>query len=279
MTRLEEIKSLLGMKETEDVAIVEITPEVAEKLLMYNTHNRPRQERRIKEYIADMKNGRWCLSESAIGFDKDGVLTNGQTRLEACVTSGSTFSSIVCTVLEQNIHMDTGNTRKVIDNIILNGDADDYINVNHNSLKVICELIRFNNGIRRVTPEPVIDFCKKYGKYIDKAFEAGLFTLSNTSYGLSRAQIAAAFLAAYINGVDITTLAHIRTVLSSGIVSDKNDASIIIWRDKLLKFAGVNTNAMKKQIYLGTQSIINSISTGKNLKRVHTDCEYYHVDI
>jgi hypothetical protein len=229
--------------------------------------------------MSDMTKGKWCLSESVIGFDKEGVLTNGQTRLEACVNSGVTITSIVCTVLEQNIHMDTGNVRKVIDNIILNGDADNYINVNYNSLKVVCELNRLCNGNQRVTPEPVVEFCKKYGKYIDEAYDAGLLSLSNNSSGLSRALIAAAFLAAYLNGVDITTLAHVKTVLSSGIVSEDNDTIIILWRDKLMKFAGDNKNVTRRQIYFGTQSVINSVHTGKSLKRIHTDCEYYHVDI
>jgi hypothetical protein len=175
--------------------------------------------------------------------------------------------------------MDTGNVRKVIDNIILNGDADDYINVNHNSLKVICELSRLCNRNQRVTPEPIVEFCKKYGKYVDDAFTAGLLTLSSNTAGLSRVQIAAALLAALLNGVDITTLSHVRTVLSTGIVSEENDSIIILWRDKLLKFGGDNKTATRRQIYLGTQSIINSIYTGKCLKRVHTDCEYYPVDL
>lgn len=277
MSKINEIKKILGMKSNENLKIVTITPEIADKLLMYNTHNRPRQLKRIKEYTADMKIGKWVLSESCIGFDSNGVLTNGQTRLEACINANAEFESIVCTCLEQNTHIDTGNVRKVVDNIILNGDADDYINVNASSLKVVCELLRLKNYNQRVTAEPVIEFCKQYGKFIDKAYDNGLLSMRGQTTGLFKAQIAAAFLVALMNGVDVTTLAHIRTVLTSGMCKSSNDEIIIRWRDKLLSFNGTSSNVIKKQIYLGTQDVINSVYTGKSKKKITTDTEWYPI--
>lgn len=275
-SNIERIKKLVGMSYNSDVAIVTITPAIAEELLKYNTHNRPRQERRIKEYIADMQKGKWVLSESAIGFDKDGVLTNGQTRLEACVKSGKSFQTILCTVLEQNIHMDTGNVRRVIDNIILNGDADELICVNRVSLSTVCDVLRII-GHQRVTPEPVIEFCQKYGKYIDNAYNNGLLINTGNVSGLFKVSIASAFLVACINDVDLSLLMHIREVLTTGITTDEKDTIIIRWRDKLISMNGSGTTACKKMLYYGTQDLIHTLEHNKKRKIVKTDTEWYPV--
>lgn len=279
MSNIAKIRSLLGMQST-NTAIVTITPETANKLLQFNTHNRPVNNKRVKEYEADIRNGKWCLSESVIGFSADGVLTNGQTRLLACINADKSFDSIVCTCLEQSIHMDTGNVRKVIDNIILNGDADNYINVNANSLKVVCEIIRMKNGQARVAPETVVNFCKSYGSFIDKAYDCGLIAMNGTEKGLFRVQIAAAFLVALMNGVESSTLTHIRTLLTSGMTSEESEQVIINWRTSLVRLssgAGTNSKVNRRQIYLGTQHMIHSIDTGKGGKRIKTDVEYYPV--
>lgn len=278
---LAEIKKILGMKENEDLAIVTITPDMANRLLKFNTHNRPKQINRVREYTDDMKAGKFCLSESAIGFDSDGVLTNGQTRLQACVEANVPFKSIVCTVLEQNIHMDTGNVRKIIDNIILNGAAEGYIRVNENSLKTVCELLRQNNSKRvRITSEPVVAFCKKYGKYIDEAYDAGLLRLTGTTNGLNRVQIAAAFLSAYINGVDLDVLKSIRDKITTGIIT--SDEQIIrTWSLKLIKMAsrsGVGTLDVRNQIYCGTTFVIYAIANNTGSKAIRTDINKYKIN-
>lgn len=273
-----EVKGILGFDNDQNLGFVRITPEIAEQLLKYNKHNRPMQSTRVKEYANDMEHGKWCLSESVIGFGNDGVLTNGQTRLQACIQSNTSFQSIVCTCLEQNIHMDTGNTRRVVANIMLNGEVDSYINPNANSLKTVLEVIRISNNKQRVTAEPVVEFCKRYGYYIDSAYNNGLLTLQGSERGLFRVQIAAAFLAATMNHVDKTALMRIRTVLTSGMTSDPSEEIIIRWRTQLIKLSsgiGSQSAVNTKQIYLGTQHVIYCISNNKKTKSILTDKEYY----
>lgn len=277
MANVDKIKKLVGMDPDKDVDIVTITPDIAEELLKYNTHNRPRQEKRIREYVDDMQKGKWVLSESAIGFDRSGVLTNGQTRLEACIKSGKTFQTILCTVLEQNIHMDTGNVRRVIDNIILNGDADTLICVNRVSLSTICDVLRITGHNKRVTPEPVVEFCKRYGSYIDKAYNNGLLVNTGNVSGIFKVSIASAFLAACINKVDLSLLMHIREVLTSGMATNNSDQLIIRWRDKLISMNGSSTTAYKKILYYGTQDLIHTLECSKSKKTVKVDTEWYPV--
>lgn len=64
------------------VFFAEITPDVAwEWLERYNTHNRKISQSRIDQYTRDMIKSRWRLGTDGIGFDRDGVLRNGQHRL------------------------------------------------------------------------------------------------------------------------------------------------------------------------------------------------------
>ena len=65
-----------------------ITPDLARELLKTNTNNRRLRENVVKVYADDMKNGRWNQSEDLIDvimIGKDGVLLNGQHRLEAVI--------------------------------------------------------------------------------------------------------------------------------------------------------------------------------------------------
>lgn len=72
-----------------------ITPDIAKQYLLTNTRNRRLRKTGVEKYARDMKAGRWMLTTDAIGFDENGVLTNGQHRLEACVETGIPFEAIV----------------------------------------------------------------------------------------------------------------------------------------------------------------------------------------
>lgn len=75
--------------------LVTITPDMAREFLSHNTDNRHIRKAAIRTYAEDMENGRWFLTTDAIGFDKNGVLLNGQHRLLACIEAGVSFRSFV----------------------------------------------------------------------------------------------------------------------------------------------------------------------------------------
>ena len=75
--------------------LVTITPDIAREFLSHNTDNRNIRKAAIRTYADDMENGRWLLTTDAIGFDKNGVLLNGQHRLLACIEAGVPFQSFV----------------------------------------------------------------------------------------------------------------------------------------------------------------------------------------
>lgn len=64
-------------------AIVMVTPEMAERWLTSNTHNRKIRQRTVVRYRADMEAGLWAMAADPIRFDRNGVLLDGQHRLIA----------------------------------------------------------------------------------------------------------------------------------------------------------------------------------------------------
>lgn len=72
-----------------------ITPVRAEAMLGTNYDNRSLREAHVVKYASDMAAGIWPENGSAIVFDADGNLIDGQHRLAACVQSGAAFTTLV----------------------------------------------------------------------------------------------------------------------------------------------------------------------------------------
>jgi len=65
-----------------------ITPEMAEKLLENNSHNRKLNIRRLNKFKRDIINGMWLYNGESIIVSKTGKLIDGQHRLVAVVETG-----------------------------------------------------------------------------------------------------------------------------------------------------------------------------------------------
>jgi hypothetical protein len=84
-------KSIPGI----DMRSVMLTPYVAEKLLKANTHNRKISASVVQRYVNEINNDEWMLSAQGIGFDRDGILCDGQHRLQAIFDSGKTVPMLI----------------------------------------------------------------------------------------------------------------------------------------------------------------------------------------
>lgn len=67
---------------------VEITPSIACAIMRRNTHNRPFSAARSAKYAKIILDGRWRVTTEGIALDKNGVLQDGQHRLEAIKSTG-----------------------------------------------------------------------------------------------------------------------------------------------------------------------------------------------
>ena len=84
------------------VRIETITPKSAMRYLEKNTINRKMQPTHCDVLRHEMECGDWRLSNDAICFSPDGVLLNGQHRLNAIVQSGMSSSYIVLDGMEKD---------------------------------------------------------------------------------------------------------------------------------------------------------------------------------
>lgn len=100
-----------------------VTPEMAEKWLSQNTHNRNIRRRQVDIYAADMRNGRWRFTGDGIKFAYNEVLLDGQHRLLAIVDADVPVEMTVTYNLDNDAQfvMDNGVKRTTGDALGLEG--------------------------------------------------------------------------------------------------------------------------------------------------------------
>lgn len=111
---------------TPRVGIYKIDPPTAEKLLGYNTHNRPLRTRMIDGWVHDMQAGRWSLNGESIKVAHDGTLLDGQNRLTAVTKSNTTQQFVVVDGLapETQNTVDVGARRRFGDVLKIDGSSN-----------------------------------------------------------------------------------------------------------------------------------------------------------
>jgi len=111
---------------------VDVTPELAETWLKRNNFNRKMNEEMVERYRRDILAGRWALTHQGIAFDRNGLLVDGQKRLEAIRRSGKTVRMFV--FMHQSIAhheaIDCGKPRTNLDVIRLE-ERDSRITTKH----------------------------------------------------------------------------------------------------------------------------------------------------
>ena len=108
----------------ESLALIDITPEIAEALLEVNfSDNRTVSMEHVKRMAADMKDGLWVLSNDAVCIDTDGRLINAAHRMNAIKLSGTTQRFIVMWNVpsETAQKLDVGRKRSMHERITISG--------------------------------------------------------------------------------------------------------------------------------------------------------------
>jgi len=104
--------------------VMNITPKVADYILYnLNKGNRTMKRNAITQYVRDMRNDKWLNTADPLKFGSDGLLKDGQHRLQACIEANRPFTTHVAFgVPPESFHvMDTGTKRSAQDVLYIMG--------------------------------------------------------------------------------------------------------------------------------------------------------------
>lgn len=127
VARLDEFELCLenGQRAAEPFAVpLTITPELAQRLLGRNPDNRALKLNRIRDYAKDMAAGRFDgLNGETIKISRDGLLNDGQNRLQAVIESGKPLRTLVVfgTSRDSRMTIDAGGVRSSPDYAFMSG--------------------------------------------------------------------------------------------------------------------------------------------------------------
>lgn len=77
------------------VKLVKVGVADAYEILRNNPDNRSLSEVKVEQYASDLKEGRWALNGETIKITADGVLNDGQHRLEAIIKAQTPMETII----------------------------------------------------------------------------------------------------------------------------------------------------------------------------------------
>jgi hypothetical protein len=86
-----------------DIRLEVITPQKAVYYLEKNKKNRPLSMQAVQKYAQEMRSGTFKETGDSIKFDTNDILIDGQHRLQAIVSSGTSHKFIIA----ENLHEDT----------------------------------------------------------------------------------------------------------------------------------------------------------------------------
>jgi hypothetical protein len=212
--------------------IMEISPEMAEGWLRTNSRNRKLRPYDVKRYATDILNGDWVCTHQGIAFYDDGVLADGQHRLQAILKAK-------IPVLMQVTHGVTREAGLAIDMHIKRAAHDALAIMGHeeiNSLKVqlirafISNFIPLNKSFPNISPKQVLCFYNENRDFIET-------TITITGAGCAKilsAQVRAAFMSAIMSGENQARLLKMVQILRSGINDTVEDTAAILLREIML---------------------------------------------
>lgn len=202
-----------------------ITPDVAELYLAKTFGNRPIKSRKVQEYAAAMKAGKWYMTGETIKFDVLGRLVDGHHRLHAIVKS--TCAAKIAVVRDLPVEavnsLDQGVKRTTGDVLAMRG-AENY-NMVGAMAKILANYAKGGKyGGHPMQMEELMEFIDING-ITAKSSNIKLISRSGSElyaakYLLSRYHSSAA--------VD-----YFFDVLVSGFTTSEDDKSIIIYRNAL----------------------------------------------
>lgn len=265
-----ELKKLLFGDTKRSEGRVMISSKTAGKILRYNNDNNRKVTRsRVEEYKVSIKCGLWKMSPTALSFNKEGTITNGQHRLIAIYESGaSAVPMMVMFDVEHFPQMDQGKPRTYVDNskIDFRLDADLKSECGDACLKTLKGMLQYVEGGNNkfiITDSQLIYLANHFKDKLIECYDAGLFNGKNYCSMLVRS----AFLLARINWVDLELLAYIRQAIKCNDYHD-GKYEFPCTTNLVLKISNYGTSLTDYQKFTATCHCIRKCVEGKKTRNL-----------
>ncbi len=236
------------------------TQELVDRLLSYNTRNRPKKDGYLHRLTACVKNGRWFASPDAIAVSSSGILLNGQHRLESIKAAGypQVALLIVAGLPDSSmaiIDRGVGRTMRDTVSLLLNSTVG-------------ARLVAALNWFYRIRtdqisatsvdcdPNILLEYMETHKEIIDELMPI---------IGRQRAPITAAIFD-YATADQVMALEFARQI-AYGEGLTKSDPAYRV-REAIKKWKG-GGNTIQKQNYELVVAAINKHRSGKKVKRLH----------
>ena len=266
-----ELKKMFWFSRGDVSKVVNITPEMAERILIANNDkNRDLSMVRVKRLVESMDKGEFVLSNDSICFDENGTLTNGQHRLKALSLAKAKFCTFnVIFGISNFMGMDTGRVRTLQDNVLLFDECDSRLKELNTDVwvRVLKDALQYCTGKVKYPMLSQSDYMKIINKFADDLIfchNNGLFKLDK---GVSANSVLSAFFLAYLNGVDMQILLRVKRILNSGIAESDYDKPIIALRETLLSVKGGGREPSSIR-HMSTQVCISKVVKKSKVKSV-----------
>jgi len=255
-----------------------ITPARAQKMLDTVKDNRKISKVTVLAYANDMRNGKWMQNTSScIAVDTNGVVRDGQHRLQAIVDSGKSIKMTVCYGVSPNALFDCNRPRSCADQMrIIRPDIDPFYRESkvQGTIRVIMDS---KTGIRSHAQKcSHVALCA----YIDENknelddFFTNLINKSEPKIS-TRVTLTALFFA-YRGGVKMSDINSFYEVLCTGIPPEntgKKYNPVLVLRNQLKDFTGVitpNTEAVTR-VQIALSKFLNGQGSSKRATRRELD--------
>jgi len=108
------------------VFIVRVTPAIAAEWMKRNENNRPLSKQHVDHLKTVLTAGDFILNGETIIFSVDGRLLNGQHRLQACISSGVSFDTLVVRGIDNKSFstLDGGRSRRTSEVLQMTGETN-----------------------------------------------------------------------------------------------------------------------------------------------------------
>ena len=273
--------------------VVKITPEMAKEMLATSkgnfryacTSKKTVDEKIVKKYASDMKNGAWQLSPHGIVFDEDGVLVDGHHRLNAVVLAATPIDFVVCKETPQECveTIDVGLPRAYA--AILTHAVEFTRSTTATKVMTLARLHFWYTkaGRSKEKLKEITGF--EYKRFVEENFGDISAAINSTTRKCGTQRLAnvvgchyAAFLAIK-SGVTESCLYDFFTIVNTGLYNEAGESAAILLRNMLLSpFKGTKDDYYREKVCVYTQQCLSDYIERKPRTRAYNSPKAVYFD-